>query len=477
MTAPPPDIPRFPIFVAWWNRLQGRTTPSVHLKVALWLETMWLEEQTRLLLMAFRGCGKSTLMGLFGAWILARDPSLRILVVSADDHLGARMVRHVRKIIEQHPVCRPLVPRDPDQWAADRFTVARPFEGRDPSMVTAGITGNITGMRADVIICDDVEVPNTADTAEKRDDLRLRLRELNFVQAANARMIYVGTPHALQTIYATDHTHEVNAEPPFLQGYQALRVPVMDQAGVPAWPEKYNAETLDDLRRITGAAMFSSQMMLTPTQLEAPTLDPQALRVIDDQPFWHDGIDRAWIGDRAVAHIRAWWDPALATGTGDQSVLAVVMNDTNGHSVIVNMTYLRVDDAAPADNATQQCDQVAAVLAQYRVPVIGLEINGLGRLLPGLLRHAIVRAGARTKVVEHSQKTAKNVRIMTALATRLAARMVMVHRSVLATPFIDELRDFRASARTNRDDGLDAVAGALSMLPIKIPTQGDHNGR
>jgi hypothetical protein len=33
-------------------------------------------------------------------------------------------------------------------------------------------------MRADVIICDDVEVPNTCDTPGKRLDLRQRLSEI-----------------------------------------------------------------------------------------------------------------------------------------------------------------------------------------------------------------------------------------------------------------------------------------------------------
>jgi hypothetical protein len=43
-------------------------------------------------------------------------------------------------------------------WASDQFTVKRPFELRDPSMLAKGVAANITGLRADVVICDDVEV-------------------------------------------------------------------------------------------------------------------------------------------------------------------------------------------------------------------------------------------------------------------------------------------------------------------------------
>jgi hypothetical protein len=59
-------------------------------------------------------------------------------------------------------------------------------------------------MRADLIICDDVEVPNTSNTAQKRENLRERLRELDFILSPSGTMIYIGTPHAYDTIYRTN---------------------------------------------------------------------------------------------------------------------------------------------------------------------------------------------------------------------------------------------------------------------------------
>ena len=58
-------------------------------------------------------------------------------------------------------------------------------------------------MRADLIICDDVEVPNTSNTAQKRENLRERLRELDFILSPGGAIIYIGTPHAMDTIYRT----------------------------------------------------------------------------------------------------------------------------------------------------------------------------------------------------------------------------------------------------------------------------------
>ena len=112
-------------FLVLWYHQQGLSTPRFHLKIARWLEARWRGGETRLLLMAFRAAGKSTLVGLFCAWLLSVLPDLRILVLAADQALAAKMVRNVKRIIEKHPACAVIRPRRADQWASDRFTVER----------------------------------------------------------------------------------------------------------------------------------------------------------------------------------------------------------------------------------------------------------------------------------------------------------------------------------------------------------------
>lgn len=155
------------------------------------------------LLMAFRHSGKSTVVGIFAACVLHLHPEYRILILSAESGLASRMVFHLRNIIENHPLCKDLIPSAKKEWASDRLTVNRPNGIREPSVICQGIYGNITGMRADLIICDDIEVPNTSNTAQKRENLRERLRELDFILSPNGTMIYIGTPHTKDTIYKT----------------------------------------------------------------------------------------------------------------------------------------------------------------------------------------------------------------------------------------------------------------------------------
>ena len=186
-----------------WNSYINMTTPAHHRKIMNFLVDVWENPPHRGLLTAFRHSGKSTVVGIFAACVLCMRPNMRILILSAESMLATRMVNHIRNILENHPMCVDMVPKNKKEWAAGRITINRPIGIREPSVVCQGIHGNITGSRADLIICDDVEVPNTCNTAQKRDMLRERLRELDFILSPGGAMIYIGTPHTTDTIYRT----------------------------------------------------------------------------------------------------------------------------------------------------------------------------------------------------------------------------------------------------------------------------------
>lgn len=445
----------FPLFLAIWNRAQRQTTPDVHLKIAHWLEARWIGGDTRLLLMAFRSCGKSTIVGLFAAWLLWQWADLRILVLAADGNLAAKMVRNTRRIIERHPLTGDLRPERPDQWAADRFTVRRKAEWRDPSMIAFGIGANITGSRADIIICDDVEVPNTSDTAEKREALRDRLAELSFVLVPGGTQMYVGTPHTFDTIYATEKGAAPDASLPFLDGYKDLRVPLLDGTGQSVWPQRFGANDIALLQKSGGPRRFAAQMMLQAQPITDCRLNPAQLE-------WYDDIELSGMT------ASAWWDPAFGRG-GDGSVVAIVYADHMGAYYLHRLVYVRVRGDA-VDEATQQCRVVADLCRELNLKAIVLETNGLGRFLPAILRREL--AGAAS-VVEATSRKPKDLRIIEGFDAVLAARALHVHRDVAKGGFLEEMRNWKPGGH-GRDDALDAVAGALSRLPVRMS---QHKGR
>ncbi|MFS2011124.1 phage terminase large subunit [Azospirillum sp. CT11-132] len=470
-------------FVDGWNAMVELKTPAHHAEMAGWLEEHMAGPNRRMLLMAFRGSGKSTLVGLFAAWLLLRDPNRRLLVLAADLKLAMKMVRNVKRILERHPGCSHLKPpsKERDQWAADRFTVVRPMELRDPSMAAAGIGGNITGSRADVVICDDVEVPRNADTAVKRAALRERLSELEYVLVPGGAQLYVGTPHAQDSLYAEETD---DGSPPFLDGFERLALPVYteDEQGkrTYTWKERFGEAHVARIRKSTGPNKFTSQMLLRPVSVADGVLDVEKLGRYEAELEYREALGRAVLTLDGVKLVSAtcWWDPAFArpagegdgrVKSGDGSVVAAVFAGEDKRLYLHRVRYLAVDPKAPETEADQQCRQVSRFLADNHLPAVHIEINGIGRFLPGLLRERLRNDRLAAGVVEEFSHTPKVRRILEAFDALLADRRLLAHRQVWETSFIREMRDWRPDGRyRGPDDGLDAVAGCLGAEPHRF---------
>jgi hypothetical protein len=440
--------------------------------MARWLDERWAAGDRRLLLMVFRDAGKSTLVGLFCAWLLGQDPNLRLLVLSAEAGLATRMTRNVRRVLERNPLTRHLLPKRREEWAAGQITVARDAAHRDPSLLARGIGANITGCRADVIICDDVEVPNTAGTHHRRLELRERLREAAFVLVPDGTQLYIGTPHSYYSIYADEAQPELGEPVPFLASYARMNIPLVDGALDGVWPDRFDAPAVGEIRRDAGPNRFRSQMMLTPGHAHDQRLDPDRL-VRYDAPLELHGVNGApalTIAGRRMVGTSCWWDPALARPTrGDASVVAAVFTDGSGGYWLHGITYLRLDPErlAAEDEAAQLCRQVIGFLRAQHQPAIAVETNGLGRYLPALLRRELAAAGLAVTVSEQVSVTAKDQRILNAFDPLLAAGALHVHASVWETPFIREMREWLPGGR-GRDDGLDAVSGCILAQPVRL---------
>jgi hypothetical protein len=458
----------FRLFLILWNQVQGQETPAVHLRIADWLQARWVAGDTRLLLMAFRSCGKSTITGIFTAWLFYANPDIRILVLAAESMLARRMVRNARRMIERHPLTAHLKPARADQWAGDRFTINRGLELRDPSMLGQGVMSNITGSRADVIICDDVEVPNTCETAEKRLTLRERLGELEYVLVPGGTLLYVGTPHHWFTIYADQPRHETGETQCFLDGYKRLKLPIIGADGRSAWPERYGEGDIARMKRQTGINKFTSQMMLEPVNAMEGRLDPARLRRYSGELIFTKELDILAIDGNRMASCSAFWDPAF--GGNDGSVVAVVFTDEKGDLWLHRVAYLRA--GSNINEAEAQCQQVAILARTNFVPLVTVEINGIGKFLPPILRREMGRARTPCAVAKHTSTRRKDIRILEAFETIMAAGMLHVHESVFHTPFLTEMREWRPGRSRGHDDGLDAVAGALELQPVRLKAEG-----
>jgi len=157
----------------------------------------------RSIIQAFRGIGKSWITSAFVCWLLLRNPQLKILVVSASKERADSFSTFTLRLIKEMPELQHLTPRADQRESKVSFDVAPAGNAHAPSVKSAGVLGQITGSRADIIIADDVEIPNNSATDDMREKLLNRVGEFNdiLVPEGKPRIIFLGTPQTEESIY------------------------------------------------------------------------------------------------------------------------------------------------------------------------------------------------------------------------------------------------------------------------------------
>lgn len=155
----------------------------------------------RQIIEAFRGVGKSWITAAFVCFILYHNPQLNILVVSGGKARADDFSKFARLLIQAVPILQHLQPTEGQRSSSIAFDVGPAEPDQSPSVKSAGITGMITGSRADIIIADDIETPDNSDTVAMREKIQERVKEFDAILKPGGRIIYLGTPQTEDTLY------------------------------------------------------------------------------------------------------------------------------------------------------------------------------------------------------------------------------------------------------------------------------------
>lgn len=191
-----------------WKHLGLREPTGIQYDIAQFLQY----GPRRRIIQAFRGVGKSWITAAFVLWRLCRNPNERILVISANEERAAQFTTFCRRLIEEAPFLNHLRPRKGARDSTLAFDVAGSMPHQSPSLRAAGITGQITGGRASLIVPDDVEVPKNSLTQTMRDRLSEAVKEFDAILMSTSdleqlslppgEIVFLGTPQTEMTIYA-----------------------------------------------------------------------------------------------------------------------------------------------------------------------------------------------------------------------------------------------------------------------------------
>lgn len=193
----------FPLFLSLvWKSLDLPPPTRAQIAIANYLQN----GPKRLQIQAFRGLGKSWIAAAFVLWTLWNDRDKKILVISASKQRADDFTIFCQKCILEFDWLAHFRPVDDDQrWSRVSFDVAGCRPAQAPSVKSVGITGQITGSRADLIVFDDVEVPANSATDFMREKLLQLVTEGESVLTPkeDSRIVFLGTPQTTFTIYRT----------------------------------------------------------------------------------------------------------------------------------------------------------------------------------------------------------------------------------------------------------------------------------
>ena len=155
----------------------------------------------RCCIQAFRGVGKSWITSAYVCHQLLLKPALNILVVSASKTRSDDFSTFTLRLISEMPVLKHLMPREDQRSSKIAFDVGPAPAAHAPSVKSVGITGQLTGSRADLIVADDVESLNNSLTQVMRDKIQETIKEFDAVLKPSGRIVYLGTPQTEMSIY------------------------------------------------------------------------------------------------------------------------------------------------------------------------------------------------------------------------------------------------------------------------------------
>ena len=190
----------FKLFLtALWEQLDLPPPTRAQFAIADYLQ----HGPKRLQIQAFRGVGKSWITGAFVLWTLFNDSERKIMIISASKERADNMSIFLQKLIIETPWLTHLRPKsDEARWSRISFDVlCSPHQA--PSVKSVGITGQLTGSRADLMVLDDIEVPGNSMTELMREKLLQLCTEAESILTpkSDSRICYLGTPQTVFTVY------------------------------------------------------------------------------------------------------------------------------------------------------------------------------------------------------------------------------------------------------------------------------------
>ena len=456
----------FKLFLqALWSELDLPNPTRAQYAIADYLQ----HGPKRLQIQAFRGVGKSWITGAFVLWTLFNNSEKKIMIISASKERADNMSIFLQKLIIETPWLVHLRPKSDDsRWSRISFDVAcSPHQA--PSVKSVGITGQLTGSRADLMILDDIEVPGNSMTEFMREKLLQLCTEAESILTPknDSRIMFLGTPQTTFTVYRklAERSYKPFVWPARyprkVSQYEGLLAPQLVEdieQGAEKWEvtdDRFDNEDLIEREASMGRSNFMLQFMLDTSLSDAekfplkcadlivtsvnPSTAPESVVWCSDpQNVIKDLPTVGLPGDYFYSpmQLQGTWDPYQETicsvdpsGRGSDETAAAFISQRNGFLYLHDMRAYR---DGYSDNTLLD---ILKGCKKYGVSKLLIETNFGDGIVSELFRKHLQQTKQNIDIEEVRANVRKEDRIIDSLEPVLNQHRLVIDRAVIEWDF------------------------------------------
>ena len=470
---------------------------EVHKEIFKWMEDYTLygmDEQltSNKLIMLPRAHLKSHMVATWVAWVITRHPEVTILYVSATSGLAETQLYAIKNIMASS-VYRRYFPEyiHPQEgkrakWNNTTLTIDHPKrseEGiRDATIETAGLTTNTTGWHSDIVVSDDLVVPENAYTEDGRESVSKKASQFTSIRNAGGFTMACGTRYHPNDVYSTWKAQEYSVYDS--EGLELERKPVweikefvVETDGVFIWPSVvrpkdgkvfgFNQNVLSRIR-----AEYSDRTQFYAQYYNDPN-DPGSNRISADKFQYYDRkfmkqSEGNWYFKGNRLNVYASIDFAFSLSKkSDDTAIVVIGVDADNFVYVLDISCFKTD------KINDYFNEIARLHSKWEFKKLRAEVTVAQSVIVRDLKDRMRSAGLALSIDEYRpmrSEGSKEERIAAALEHRYENNTIWHFKG----GYTDVLEEQLIQARPAHDDIKDALAAAVTIA-VKPKTRGNSN--
>jgi len=458
-----------------------------------WMQdyVLFSEEETAAnkLLMFPRAHMKSHMVATWASWMITKHPEVTILYLSATAELAESQLYSIKCVFESDIYQRYwpeyINPQEGNRakWTERKIIIDHPqrkLEGiRDATIATAGLTTNTTGWHADIVIPDDLVIPENAYTEDGRSSVAKKSAQFSSIRNPGGFTMACGTRYHPSDIYSVwiEQVYSVYTDDGDIIDRKPIwevmeRVVEIDNTFL--WPRAvrsdgkafgFNINVLSRIREEYGEdpVQFYAQYYNDPNDPGSDRISRDKFQYYDPRHLKQEG--GKWQYKDQPLNVYASIDFAYSLGNkADYTAIVVIGIDPDGYIYVMDI------DRFKTDKISEYFKHIKHLHARWEFKKIRAEITTAQAMIVDGLKDDIRRDGLRLSVDPYRPPIVqrKEERIAAALEHRYDNLSMWHHKGGYTAVLEEEL----VLARPPHDDIKDALA---SVVEIAIKPKGRRN--